>query len=954
MVEAGHWFLKHRKNGETPHRRFVFARGDSIFWSTREDRGGKLGQMDGPGLMVVPGAATVIFANKKRMHEARRNRVFSVVGAARSLDLEAESEAERHQWVRALNAFTKRSDAIAADPITSSAAATGLLGPTMDDLSALGVGVGAALGVAPVDVSALDGAEAAHARLAHHDSTEMHGAVSFPRMRATMSVQTGDLRGRWERWELELDEGELSCAGRGCLPLRHVAALGLTCEEPSGELASDCGDQMGMSGPSASDLEGELRLRLKMGGAEGRSAGAASLGLGALATSGGKGDSSAAAPDLRMRAPVPIARAWHVALSRSMALVEDIELVREGTRELWKAPPPPQLLPLRKETLEIELNRLFEGAFEACAGEPRGAIEAFEPLMQACTTKLHTAANTLPPRSDIFVYLAEGLHRRFCNIYQVLLVRFDLDRSYLDTQGQAAPPLVGHTEVLEPALMLALIGWARRYEERMGRVGAGVGRQLLTPEANESVISAYLHACRQLTRQWATNIVFCEEQTMLRKESEAALLAVRERGGAGGGEGGGGGARELTQGIITMSDEGGQQLWFTELHLDLFRIVHEHVELGIGTGIEVVLFNVLLASADFLVDVQNDLLAKCRKQWRSLGFVYLCALVNNCRRCAELWDKVLQTCRERDDSPLSEALAANLHMGFVVDGFVNLGFAAMQLAARRVLVQIERPLAMLFAGGSTRHHPNEMAALVDHFLQMVRDGVAGSHATRTCAIVLEQLLLAYGTMLFVPDAPLTCNTPDTISADLAVFERLLNTHCDSGVFASRHKAATRVRAAALLQLLCSLQELLTEILTPAATSAAVDVDEVSALVTQLMAQQPALTRELLTRIFGRCKGVKAVLGRKGAALLEQAELAARRDLTPHAATNRASVRHDGDGASPGAGLGEASSSAEAGAADAKRVCSLFFQTATAAVALGKKGFSVGRLIENLGSARRWE
>ena len=57
MVEAGHWFLKHRKNGETPHRRFVFARGDSIFWSTREDRGGKLGQMDGPGLMVVPGAA---------------------------------------------------------------------------------------------------------------------------------------------------------------------------------------------------------------------------------------------------------------------------------------------------------------------------------------------------------------------------------------------------------------------------------------------------------------------------------------------------------------------------------------------------------------------------------------------------------------------------------------------------------------------------------------------------------------------------------------------------------------------------------------------------------------------------------------------------------------------------------------------------------------------------------
>ena len=55
-------------------------------------------------------------------------------------------------------------------------------------------------------------------------------------------------------------------------------------------------------------------------------------------------------------------------------------------------------------------------------------------------------------------------------------------------------------------------------------------------------------------------------------------------------KGGGGGwkaAAVLTQGILTMNGEKGQQLWFTELHLDLFRIVNEHVELGIGTGIEV-------------------------------------------------------------------------------------------------------------------------------------------------------------------------------------------------------------------------------------------------------------------------------------------------------------------------------------------------------------------------------
>ena len=76
---------------------------------------------------------------------------------------------------------------------------------------------------------------------------------------------------------------------------------------------------------------------------------------------------------------------------------------------------------------------------------------------------------------------------------------------------------------------------------------------------------------------------------------------------------------------------------------------------------------------------------------------------------------------------------------YVDDGFGNLTACAMQLAARHILVQLERPLGALF--GSGRHQPTQMAALVDHFLSTVREGVAGDHATRTAATCLEQLLL---------------------------------------------------------------------------------------------------------------------------------------------------------------------------------------------------------------------
>ena len=43
----------------------------------------------------------------------------------------------------------------------------------------------------------------------------------------------------------------------------------------------------------------------------------------------------------------------------------------------------------------------------------------------------------------------------------------------------------------------------------------------------------------------------------------------------------------------------------------------------------------------------------------------------------------------RTASPLSEPLVASLHLGYVVDGFVNLSRSAMQLASHQVLLQLE-------------------------------------------------------------------------------------------------------------------------------------------------------------------------------------------------------------------------------------------------------------------------
>ena len=679
QCERGRWFLKHRAKGEKPHRRFVYVEGSMLCWCTRESRKGKTGTMcasEGIGLTVTIGAGTTVLAAKKRLEHC--NRLFSIVGSTRTLDLEAESEAERHLWVRALSTFAKRWAQGTTSTVLPSIATSGGDEHVAHVVRDLGVGIGAALGIdgGVADVAAAP--SGAPLLLASAHTSEFGAAVHFPRLAATMLVLTGDMAGRWQQWDLELRDGELSSAGRGVLPLRHIDGLGLVHDAE--------GSDGGGRGPERFGAELRLRLRLGAVGASRRDEASAP----AEANRGGervRAATGSRVPDMQLRAPLATATLWHKWLSRSMTLVADLDASQSTA-----LPPPvhnPQLMPLRRESLEVELNSLFEGAFAACAGDACTAVSSLDPLMEACVARLLSAAATLPPRRDLFEYLADGMHARLCNVYQALLVRYDLDRTYLDTVGQQPPAHEGPRELLEPSLMLALIGWAKRYEERMAAVGAGSGRQLLSAEASESLISAYLHAARQLTRQWAANIVFVEQQAMMSKDEDvgARRHGVGARAADGRARGGtaaaAAAAASLSEGIITIPGEGAQQLWFTELHMDLFRIVHEHVELGIGTGIETVLFNVLLSSADFLVDVQNEMLRKVGTPQRALGFVYLLALINNCRRCIELWEQVLATCTS-ERSPLSDELARNLHLGYVVDGFVNLGHRAMQLMARRV------------------------------------------------------------------------------------------------------------------------------------------------------------------------------------------------------------------------------------------------------------------------------
>ena len=125
----------------------------------------------------------------------------------------------------------------------------------------------------------------------------------------------------------------------------------------------------------------------------------------------------------------------------------------------------------------------------------------------------------------------------------------------------------------------------------------------------------------------------------------------------------------------------------------------------------------------------------------------------------------------------------------------------VHLASLHVLVQLERPLCALFNGSP--HQPLEVAAVADHFLDIVRGGVLSGIAPLVCALTLEQLFIAYGVLLFVQPQPFTqarCardareirprrdakrdarrshtqGTPTTMQHDLFTFDTLLAKHC---------------------------------------------------------------------------------------------------------------------------------------------------------------------------------
>ncbi|KAL1508239.1 hypothetical protein AB1Y20_004356 [Prymnesium parvum] len=887
LLRKGHWFLKHRANGDVPHRRFVYTDDDgTIYWATREDRSGKIGSMRVHGAVVVPGCATAVTSSKKRLHE-RSNRLFSVVGADRSLDLETATEAERHLWVRAFSQFARRYSVAQVDSAWDNGRGSSVSAGSWRTESA------------EVPSTAL--AQMHLSSLARHNTEELMAGVRLPRLSGSLKVQLGDFAKSWQEWRLELCDGELQAAEHpGVVDLRHVSKS--TVKTVAGATE-----------------QGELHLQLKP----------------ARAAIG-----DAPLPELVLRGPVAQVHAWHHAIETTIGLLDDVShsYSRQGSYdELLTLPA--QMQALREDAVELELNRLFEGTFEHCAADAREAIESLEPLLSSCTSKLRSAARSLPPRPDLFRCLAEGMHRRFLAIYSVILVRHDLDVAYLENDAQAAPP-VHSKEVLEPSLMLELIGWERRYERAMASAGAGHSRSLISEEAQEALIAAYQHATRQLMKQWATNILFCEQQAMHSAESNSLPDHGRDA---------------LSPGIV-MLPYGGRQLYFTEMHIDLFRIVNEHVELGLNTGLEVLLFNLLISVGDFLSDVQNMLLLRLRTQWRKLGFVYLCALVNNCSKCIDLWDSVLTSCTAAEDGqrkPLSDPLRQSLHLNYVNDGFVNLSRSAMQLASHQVLMQFEIPLGSLFSGKP--HQPNEMGALVSHFLEIVRNGVVSAHAVRMSAIVLEQLYIAYGVMLFVGQAQFTSNTVSVLQKDLDVFAALLEKHCAAGPFASRHKAQSRLRAEWMLSLLRMLQELLDPLLrAPSESMFATDAEEydgLGSLIVQVCSHAPDISRAVLLRLLSRCRlpGIPGgVLNRRRAAVVDGHERAMASPSTGSSMCSHGTPQRRGNECGAVMRRG---SDANLGVSDSLSEPPSFFATVDEALQLGRR-FSICRLLELQHSGKR--
>ena len=125
--------------------------------------------------------------------------------------------------------------------------------------------------------------------------------------------------------------------------------------------------------------------------------------------------------------------------------------------------------------------------------------------------------------------------------------------------------------------MLRLIGWAHQYQRRMARLGAGAERTLLSEETTEGVITAYIGGTRSVSQQLIKNIIFCEQQTMLQRNEKVGDVS-KERVGE----------ISISQGILLLDADGtygsgspgglSSKLYYTEMHIDVFRIVHEQVE----------------------------------------------------------------------------------------------------------------------------------------------------------------------------------------------------------------------------------------------------------------------------------------------------------------------------------------------------------------------------------------
>ena len=102
LVKGG-VFLKHGKRG-SPHRRYVWVSGalDAVLWKALT-RGSKTKKAIPTSdlLSVETGHATAVLGRKGVAKHSSADRCFSLVAKGRTLDLEADSEATRDQWVAA-------------------------------------------------------------------------------------------------------------------------------------------------------------------------------------------------------------------------------------------------------------------------------------------------------------------------------------------------------------------------------------------------------------------------------------------------------------------------------------------------------------------------------------------------------------------------------------------------------------------------------------------------------------------------------------------------------------------------------------------------------------------------------------------------------------------------------------------------------------------------------------